>query len=121
MTERYPSEIADPYSRLGINRDANYEEIKTAYRKAALRWHPDRNEDKERSHLEFIAVSEAFERLSKKNKRENSSFEDFFSDDLTRDYEFYKQIFEKIFGGDNSMMSKELKEFIRVFKIFRWF
>lgn len=60
----------DYYKILGISKSANDDEIKKAYKKAALKWHPDRNKDNETTaKKKFQDVGEAFEVLSDKNKR----------------------------------------------------
>ncbi|TFY76668.1 hypothetical protein EWM64_g7347, partial [Hericium alpestre] len=59
----------DYYKLLGIKRDANDDEIKKAYRKMALKWHPDRNQGSEEASHKFKEMSEAFEVLSDKQKR----------------------------------------------------
>ncbi|KAG1047178.1 hypothetical protein G6F46_009879 [Rhizopus delemar] len=60
----------DYYSILGVSRDADDETIKKAYRKLALKWHPDRNKDKaDVAHAKFQEIGEAYEVLSDKNKR----------------------------------------------------
>lgn len=62
--------MADYYKLLGVTRDADDEAIKKAYRKLALKWHPDRNPTaKEAAEKQFKAISEAYEVLSDKNKR----------------------------------------------------
>ncbi|KAG2347827.1 DnaJ-domain-containing protein [Suillus weaverae] len=60
---------ADYYKLLGVSRDAGEDEIKKAYKKMALKWHPDRNAGSEESLKKFKEISEAFEVLSDKNKR----------------------------------------------------
>lgn len=52
------------YKILGLARTANKKEIKSAYRKHALEWHPDKNEDKEKAEKMFQDISEAYEVLS---------------------------------------------------------
>lgn len=55
---------------LGVRRDASADDIKKAYRKLALRWHPDKNpENKEEAEKKFKELSEAYEVLSDANKR----------------------------------------------------
>lgn len=62
--------MTDYYKLLGVNRDADDEAIKKAYRKLALKWHPDRNpSNKEAAEKQFKSISEAYEVLSDKNKR----------------------------------------------------
>jgi len=61
----------DYYEVLGISRSASVEEIKRAYRKLALRYHPDKNPDNSKEAEEkFIEVSEAYEVLSDSEKRQ---------------------------------------------------
>ena len=64
------SEQLDYYEVLGVTRDASADQIKSAYRKAALQWHPDRNPDKkEDAELNFRLASEAYSVLSDPQKR----------------------------------------------------
>ena len=59
----------DPYELLGITQDASDEEIKKAYRKLALKYHPDKNADNEDAAQQFRKISEAYEVLSDPEKR----------------------------------------------------
>ncbi|KAM5537149.1 hypothetical protein V8D89_009082 [Ganoderma adspersum] len=59
----------DYYKLLGISRDASEDDIKKAYKKMALKWHPDRNASSEEAAQKFKEISEAFEVLSDKQKR----------------------------------------------------
>lgn len=61
----------DFYEVLGVTRTASVEEIKSAYRKAALKWHPDRNpENKEEAEIRFRECTEAYSVLSDGQKRQ---------------------------------------------------
>ncbi len=59
----------DYYETLGISKGASEQEIKTAYRRAALKWHPDRNKTSEAG-AKFKEVTKAYEVLSDPKKRE---------------------------------------------------
>jgi molecular chaperone DnaJ len=59
----------DYYEVLGVNRDASEEDIKKAYRKLAMKYHPDRNPDSKESEEKFKEAKEAYEVLSEADKR----------------------------------------------------
>ena len=59
----------DYYEVLGVNRDASEDEIKKAYRKLAMKHHPDRNPDNPKSEEHFKEAKEAYEILSDAQKR----------------------------------------------------
>ncbi|PIX05451.1 MAG: molecular chaperone DnaJ [Gallionellales bacterium CG_4_8_14_3_um_filter_54_18] len=59
----------DYYEVLGINRDASDDEIKKAYRKLAMKHHPDRNPDNPKAEEHFKEAKEAYETLSDAQKR----------------------------------------------------
>ena len=61
----------DYYDVLGINKSANPEEIKSAYRKLAVKYHPDKNPGDKSAEDKFKEASEAYGILSDKNKKEN--------------------------------------------------
>ncbi|MEM4755682.1 MAG: DnaJ C-terminal domain-containing protein [Candidatus Woesearchaeota archaeon] len=61
---------SDYYDVLGVSRSASSEEIKKAYRRLALEWHPDRHkEDKEFAEKRFKEINEAYQVLSDPEKR----------------------------------------------------
>jgi molecular chaperone DnaJ len=59
----------DYYEALGVNRDASEEDIKKAYRKLAMKWHPDRNPDNPKAEERFKEAKEAYEVLTDPHKR----------------------------------------------------
>mmetsp|Transcript_9398 Transcript_9398/g.12656 ORF Transcript_9398/g.12656 Transcript_9398/m.12656 type:complete len:96 (-) Transcript_9398:206-493(-) len=61
------------YSILEIPETAGWDDIRKAFKRQALRWHPDKNKNKEVAHVKFQRVSCAYEVL--KRKQEEPSFQ----------------------------------------------
>ena len=51
----------DFYAILGVTKNASKKEIKKAYRKLAMKWHPDKHPDDEKAHEMFQDLSTAYE------------------------------------------------------------
>ena len=60
---------ADYYEVLGVSRDASDQELKSAYRKMALKYHPDRNPGDHAAEEKFKQASEAYQVLCDTDKR----------------------------------------------------
>jgi len=109
--------MVDYYSTLDVQKDSSDAEIKKAYRKLALKWHPDKNPDnKEEAERKFKEISEAYEVLSDEKKRR--IYDQYGKEGLTRnresgnrrgeDYGFAstfvfrdpEDVFREFFGGD---------------------
>ena len=100
----------DYYDVLGVSKSVGKDELKKAYRKLAMKYHPDRNPDDSQAAEKFKELSEAYEILSDDQKRQtydnfghdgvNSTFSssqgaaDAFSD-------IFGDIFSDIFGGSS--------------------
>ena len=61
--------MADPYSILGVPRNASEKDIKSAYRTLAKELHPDRNKDNPNASERFSQATNAYDLLSDKDKR----------------------------------------------------
>ena len=59
----------DYYDILGVSRDASSDEIKKAYRKLAMKYHPDQNKDNAEAETRFKEVNEAYDVLKDEEKR----------------------------------------------------
>lgn len=64
----------DYYSILGVNRGASQDEMKKAYRKNAMKWHPDKNPDnKAEAEKKFQEIAEAYQVSAKLFKYLNAT------------------------------------------------
>lgn len=101
----------DFYDMLGVSRSASQDEIKKAYRKLALKYHPDRNPDNKAAEEKFKEAARAYEVLSDDKKRAqydqmgHAGFEQTggagYTSDMNMDdiFEHFGDIFGNIFGG----------------------
>ncbi len=85
----------DYYKILGVSRNASQEEIKKAYRRLALKYHPDRNKGNKEAEEKFKEINEAYAVLSDPEKRRqydqfgSTEFHRRFSqEDIFRDFDF---------------------------------
>ena len=100
----------DYYDILGVGRNADKDELKKAYRKLAMQYHPDRNPGNKEAEEKFKEAAEAYEVLSHDDKRANY---DRFGHDGLRSGGFSSQgfsdindifsHFSDIFGGGSSI------------------
>ncbi|XP_040913801.1 dnaJ homolog subfamily B member 2 isoform X2 [Toxotes jaculatrix] len=113
--------MVDYYNILGVSRTASQDDIKKAYRKLALKWHPDKNPDnKEEAETKFKELAEAYEVLSDKSKRDaydrygndrmrntGSSSPDLSSDfpGFTFTFRSPDEVFREFFGGQDPFAS----------------
>ncbi|MDH3952150.1 MAG: DnaJ domain-containing protein, partial [Deltaproteobacteria bacterium] len=59
----------DYYKILGVSKDVSDEDLKKAYRKLAMKYHPDQNQGDKKAEESFKEVNEAYAVLSDKEKR----------------------------------------------------
>jgi len=103
----------DYYKILRVDKKASLEEIKKAYRKLALKYHPDKNPDNKEAEDKFKKINEAYAVLSDPEKRQqyDSFGSDAFSrrfsqEDIFRNFDFNDILREFGFGGFDSNFSK---------------
>lgn len=95
----------DYYNILGVNKNSSDGEIKRAYRKLAMKYHPDRNPNRKEAEERFKEINEAYAVLSDKEKRKQyDTFgaegfrQRFTQEDIFRGFDF-EEILSGLFGG----------------------
>lgn len=103
---------ANYYDVLGIQKNATADEIKKAYRKLAIKYHPDKNPGDKSAEEKFKEISSAYEVLSNPEKRrqyDQMGHEAFTSSGhaSSADYQRAQDIFSQFFGGGGGGFSFE--------------
>jgi curved DNA-binding protein len=103
----------DYYQILGVKKDASRDEIKKAYRKLAMKYHPDHSKGDKAAEEKFKKISEAYAVLSDKEKRKeydtfgSEGFRQRFSqEDIFRGFDFGDIFREFGFGGGDSFSGR---------------
>lgn len=111
----------DYYQILGISKSANEREIKRAYKRLAMKYHPDRNQGDKTSETKFKEVKQAYEILSDNKKRtaydqyghaafESNHSNDTFNNSFTSTTDFsdiFGEVFGDIFGGSKQQKNAQ--------------
>ena len=92
-------EFKDYYKSLGIEKNANEKEIKSAYRKLARKYHPDLNPGNKKFEEKFKEVNEAYEILSDPKKRKKYDELGSNWEQILRNREYARQYTQPGFGG----------------------
>lgn len=95
------TDFKDYYATLGVSKTASAEEIKKAFRKLAVKYHPDRNPGNKQAEDKFKEISEAYEVLSDSEKRQKY---DQFG-------QYWKQASQTGWGGNGSNVNVDFGGF----------
>ncbi|MCX2958265.1 MAG: DnaJ domain-containing protein, partial [Serratia symbiotica] len=111
----------DYYHILGISKNAEEREIKKAYKRLAMKYHPDRNQGNKNAENQFKEIKEAYEILINKEKRSaydqygHAAFENGYSNNQSHSTftsssdlgDIFGDVFGDIFGGNRSQRAKK--------------
>lgn len=113
----------DYYQLLGVEKSASKDEIKKAYKKLAMKYHPDKNKGDKKAEEKFKKINEAYAVLGNDEKRkqydsfgaegfsnrytQEDIFRGFDINDIFEEFGFGSDIFSTIFGGGGGKRSQQ--------------
>ena len=102
MNQQRNIDNTEYYDNLGITKEATDDEIKKAYRKLAIKFHPDKNKEESAKEM-FSKISEAYEVLSNKNKKEmyDKYGKEGVNNNISENQSQSNDFFENMFGMNN--------------------
>jgi DnaJ family protein C protein 9 len=104
-----PTEI-NPYAVLNVPQTATAADVRTAYRKLALQWHPDKQQNKDEAHKKFQEIAFAYAILGDDTKRKRYDTTGSLEESEDGDFnwkEWFSEMWDGIVNGDTI---KEFKE-----------
>ena len=113
------------YDILGLQRDASFKYVKRAYRRLSLRYHPDRNKDKN-ADKRFKEITEAYQALKLEQKKENARHKDVeatqtefwkyydknASEEFRAEYQDYYDRFKRDFGANGGFENHNVERVV---------
>lgn len=118
-------EYKDYYKILGVERSASQDEIKKAYRKLAVKYHPDKNPDDKVAEEKFKEISEAYQVLGNADSRkkydelganwkqyENAGFNGFGGGGQGFSASGFSDFFDMFFGGQGGGAGFDIRDFM---------
>jgi len=108
--------LEDYYQMLGVDKNATRDEIRAAFRRLALKCHPDRNPGNKEAEARFKKISMAYDILSDEDKRRRYDHGDAVEAGDTASFnpmEDLFDVFRKVFGKDDDKDTKGKKAFFK--------
>lgn len=109
--------MADYYDLLGVSKSASQDEIKKAFRKQAMKYHPDRNKGDKAAEEQFKKINEAYAVLSDSTKKaqydrfgDTQFHQQYSTDDIFRGTDFNSIFAEFGFGGGGDIFSQMFQQ-----------
>ncbi|WOX79161.1 DnaJ C-terminal domain-containing protein [Candidatus Shikimatogenerans bostrichidophilus] len=100
--------MKDYYKILGVSKNASLNEIKQAYRKLAIKYHPDKNQNNKIAEEKFKEAAEAYSVLSDSNKKK---MYDRNKENYSENYSYTEEAMDDIFSNFGDIFSESFTDF----------